>query len=521
MEGSNTLNTNVKTPAGLFHVQTELYSSSNKIVTIIFLKGETFLRIEHTPGESPDTEIKDIHKSIVNRLSLLINHSITREKIKELLIKTTGLENVKFIEECFQLKKENNELKQFSKLYLSGLPVPPGVAVFERACWDEIDIAAKKIKIDKTAPIIIKELETDSGARIVENLHKLKENLKEIKKPFIILNGKALCKTKSSGFILTFDPLSEEKVVIIESTLGIGGILNTPKQYLDKFRVDRETFEFWRIKKEIIKKQLKLTIRKGNIFTETVADERELTSSLSDEEILKLTKLALSLEKNFSKPIKIAFLITEEDEILFLTASTITPKEKREILRKVSSLEEPFSYPTGTKILIEIGTVEEGKLCNLIPSSGVLIKAENFSLLEFNPLLLYIAELIFPKLVIVNSNKKDFVSVIKSAREKGFTNIYIASSLKDIPPDIPYFKEVESPFIAGKTFKGTLGKLFTGYKDTLSSNLSLVRELISSGFDFISAPADEINTLKKLIASEEKALLLKMARKFLLLKERI
>lgn len=521
MKGLNTLNTNIKTVFGQIHVQTELYRSSNKIVTVIFLKGETFLRIENVPGENPDIEIKRIHQSIVRKLSLLINPSLPKDKIKKLLTRKTGLKYVKFIEECFSLENETGELIQLSKLYLSGLPVPPGIVIFENATWKEINDGLKKIEVKETTPIILQETAIDSRLKIAENLYKLKDKLEEIKKPFIILNGNSICKTKTSGFILTFDPLSEEKVVTIESTFGIGGVLNTPKQYLDKFRVDRETVEFWRIKKEIVKKQLKLSVKNGNIISEAIADERKIMSSLSDEEILNLTKLALSLEKNFSKPIKIFFLITEEGKILFLTVSTISLKERREILRKISSLEEPFSYPTGTKVLMEVGTVEEGKLCDLLPSSGVFMKADNFSPLEFESLLPHIAESIFPKPVIVNTDREILIPAIKSAREKGFTNIYIASSLENIPPDIPSFKETDSPFIAGKTFKGTAGKLFAGYEDTLSSNLSLVKELIASGFDFISVPADEISILKKLIASEEKALLLKMARKFLLLKERI
>ncbi|WP_297444627.1 PEP/pyruvate-binding domain-containing protein [Desulfurobacterium sp.] len=529
MEGIRSLNTNVKTPAGDFHVQTEFYHTSQRIITLLFYAGQAVIRIEDLPNlESADLddEIKRVHESIVRRLSL-IRVPVSMERVEELLTLRTGLKNVAFIEEIVSIKRAD-EIFDFGILVASGAPVPAGIVVFPGASEEEIERGFYLLKEKSGAERFIAKTGKKEGRVTFFNigsLGKLKravlQIIEEMEDTAIVSE---MIDARSSGFLYSSDPLTGDNTVIIESSWGICGYIKGNKLNLDKYRVDRETFEFWRIKKEIVRKYTELSIdsETGNITEAEISDDRALMASLSDEEVLTLAKFALSVEKNFSRAIRLDFVISRGGDSYFTDVCAVGIKEKKELLRKISVLEEVPFYPTGVKVFAEATDVDVARTLSFLPCDGIFFNIGGVNREIFEKVLLETAETAFPKPVIVNVEEEAVLKTVKEARNKGFTNVWTASSPSvKIPPDVPSFCKEETPFVTGSVFKGNYGKLFVSGDTLLSPNLSLIRELIRSGFDFIAVHPDEIAYIKKVVASEEKRLMLKMARRFLKLEERI
>ena len=65
------LNQNIKAGKSTYHIQTEYYKTSNKIISNIFKDGKAVRRLEKEveEGKDLDTQIKEFHRSIVERLT--------------------------------------------------------------------------------------------------------------------------------------------------------------------------------------------------------------------------------------------------------------------------------------------------------------------------------------------------------------------------------------------------------------------------------------------------------------------
>ncbi|WP_457568603.1 PEP/pyruvate-binding domain-containing protein [Desulfurobacterium sp.] len=531
MEGTRSLNTNVRTPAGDFHVQTEFYHTSGKIITLLFHAGQAAIRIEDVPdsGLDLDDEIKRVHESVVRRLSL-IRLPVPLDRIRELLTLKTGLEKVVFVEEIISLKNKNvDEISDFGVLVASGAPVPVGIVIFPGATEREIEQGFYLLKDKSRAERFIARTGKKEGRVTFFNIGSLEKLKKAVFQIIVEMNDIAVVSemidARSSGFLYSSDPLTGENTVIIESSWGICGYIKGNKLNLDRYRVDRETFEFWRIKKEIVRKYTELSIdmETGNITEIEISDDRALMPSLSDEEVLALAKQALSIEKNFSRSIRLDFVISRGGNAYFTDVCVVGIKEKKELLRKISVLEEVPFYPTGVKVFAEAVDVDVARTLSFLPCDGIFFSVGGVNREIFERALLETAETAFPKPVVVEAAGEFSLKVVKEARSRGFTNVWVAFSpdVVRVPPDIPSFCREETPFVTGSVYKGNYGKLFVSGGALLSPNISLVRELIRSGFDFVAVHPDEIAYIKKVVASEEKRLMLKMARRFLRLEERI
>lgn len=65
------LNQDIKAGKSIYHIQTEYYKTSNKIISNIFKDGKAVKRLEKEveEGKDLDTQIKEFHKNIVERLT--------------------------------------------------------------------------------------------------------------------------------------------------------------------------------------------------------------------------------------------------------------------------------------------------------------------------------------------------------------------------------------------------------------------------------------------------------------------
>ncbi len=516
------LNTNVNVNGKVLHVQTEFYEASGKITTMVFDGGKSILRIETNPNEDEDIneQIKKQHEETLKKLSCMKGDSSCLKKVFE----RTGLENVKYPQEVAFDASLPEEIRNFGQLVVAGAPIPPSLVILEGVDSNQINWAFKNLSRD-SGTIIIRSssrkrrvvyfnasTESDFENAIVECLKSEKTCL-----------AMSLPEIKSSGFLFTSNPLTGENTVIIEAGWGICGFMESLRTNLDRFKVDKEAMEFWRIEKEIVRKTtgIFLDSHSGRISEKFIADEEAVSPSLTDNEILSLAKFALSVEKHFGKVMKLNFVASSEGEVLFTDISPVSVQERKELLRKLAYPEEIPFHPTGLKVFAYTDNYEAVKSISFLPIDGVFLDPKGVpeSLLE--TAILMSAEAVYPRPLVV-FNKKGVVSAVRDGREKGLVNLQVAFEKgSEAPPDIPSFKERETPFISGRVFEGIGGKLFLNAESLLSPNISLLREIITSGFDYLCVHPDEASYVKKLVASEERKLLVKMAIKFLGYKERL
>ncbi len=129
-----------------------------------------------------------------------------------------------------------------------------------------------------------------------------------------------------SGVIFSKDPSYKNNNIIIEAVFGLGeGIVSgriTPDKYV--ISKDLEISD-----KKIANKKIAMT--KGSDGEKKIIklkEEKSKQQVLKDNEIIKLSEIALKLEEHYQKPQDIEFAI-EEDEIAIVQTRPITTIEKR------------------------------------------------------------------------------------------------------------------------------------------------------------------------------------------------
>ncbi|WP_457569457.1 hypothetical protein, partial [Desulfurobacterium sp.] len=91
MNETYSMNTNFQCGAKTFHVQTEFYKSSGKVVTNIFFQGNIVKRIERLPEtEDISQEIKKQHEHILHKLQEALEK---QKKQTETCTKTSHVQN--------------------------------------------------------------------------------------------------------------------------------------------------------------------------------------------------------------------------------------------------------------------------------------------------------------------------------------------------------------------------------------------------------------------------------------------
>jgi len=138
---------------------------------------------------------------------------------------------------------------------------------------------------------------------------------------------------KSAGVLFTFNPITSEKSeILIESNFGLGesvmaGICS-PDQFIIKKNSQKKQKKFEIIGKKIGKKEYVVNPNKRDeacgIETIKLSEEAALKASLSDEEILTLSKLGMEIEALFKKPQDIEWAIDEKKRISILQSRPIT-----------------------------------------------------------------------------------------------------------------------------------------------------------------------------------------------------
>jgi pyruvate,water dikinase len=133
-----------------------------------------------------------------------------------------------------------------------------------------------------------------------------------------------------SGVMFSIDPVTNDKErIIIESVWGLGELIVQGSVVPDTYVVQKDTFSI--LSKGISDQSVQL-IKKGNITKEIdVPKKKRDLQKISDEEIVKLAKLADNLQKHYYFPQDIEW--AKEGKNLFIVqtrpVTTIEPKGKK------------------------------------------------------------------------------------------------------------------------------------------------------------------------------------------------
>lgn len=118
-----------------------------------------------------------------------------------------------------------------------------------------------------------------------------------------------LVNARSAGVVFTLDPTSGDKSkVVIEASWGLGEAVVRGLVTPDSFTVDKTKMEI--VERRISRKALAV-VRDDTGLTREVqlAEDRAMAPSLSEEEVLRLAKLAVELERQYGHPLDIEFAV--------------------------------------------------------------------------------------------------------------------------------------------------------------------------------------------------------------------
>jgi len=127
-----------------------------------------------------------------------------------------------------------------------------------------------------------------------------------------------MVRSRSSGVIFTMDPArGDEGVVIVESVWGLGeGIVRggvTP----DSFVINKDSERI--VRKDIPEKRVQfLPNGRSGVIEAPLSAERSRAASLTEGEVLELTRLAKRIEAHFGRPQDIEFAIDHDGKIFVL-----------------------------------------------------------------------------------------------------------------------------------------------------------------------------------------------------------
>jgi len=143
-----------------------------------------------------------------------------------------------------------------------------------------------------------------------------------------------MVQSEKSGIVFTVDPVfQDENRLVIEAGFGLGEAVVSGSVTPDKYVVDKNTFE---IIEKTVEKQEKMLVKthRGDEWVE-VEQELQEVQKLSDEEILKLAKICVEIEKHYAFPQDVEFAV--EKDIFIVQVRPITTLKKNKPVQAESA----------------------------------------------------------------------------------------------------------------------------------------------------------------------------------------
>lgn len=161
--------------------------------------------------------------------------------------------------------------------------------------------------------------------------------------------------SKCSGVMFTIEPNSGfDKIITIEGSYGLGELIVQGIVKPDLFFVFKPTLAI--IKKELGEKKIKLIFAKKGTKKINVEENLRKKFVLKDEEIIKLAKYALIIEKHYKRPMDIEWAKDTNDKLYILQARPETVHSKKKEIEKYELLEKSKKLVEGLSIGRKIST---------------------------------------------------------------------------------------------------------------------------------------------------------------------
>ncbi len=173
-----------------------------------------------------------------------------------------------------------------------------------------------------------------------------------------------MVQSESSGVMFTVDPVtSNKKIVVIEAIFGLGELIVQGEETPDHYEVDKKSLEITTKKINSQKNQLVKTKSKNVLLK--IAESHSKDQKITDEQIISLAKIGLSLEKHYFFPQDIEWA-TEDGEIFIVQTRPVTTIKKEQKPQKLKESEK-------LKILAE------GSPASPVIASGRVVIVKNVS----------------------------------------------------------------------------------------------------------------------------------------------
>lgn len=155
----------------------------------------------------------------------------------------------------------------------------------------------------------------------------------------------------SSGVIFTLNVANGDRsVVMIEAGYGLGEYVVQGTITPDEYLVRKNDMEI--VKKEIPRKKIQLIrLPMGGTEEKQVPQELQDKQIINDDQIRKLTKYALAIEKHYKKPMDIEWALDERTNKLFILQAR--PETVWAMKEVEAPIKEDFTTTTERKVIIQ------------------------------------------------------------------------------------------------------------------------------------------------------------------------
>ena len=154
------------------------------------------------------------------------------------------------------------------------------------------------------------------GARALEYRRRIGYHEEEVVMPVAC---QIMVNPRTSGVLYTYDPVAPAKeVMIATATWGLGAPVVSGTTMVDEFSVERRP-PHKVVETRITQKMKALVLsEQGGTVVENVPEHKQLSPSLTFDELSNLADTGLLIEKNFRKPQDIEFSYDKEGELVIL-----------------------------------------------------------------------------------------------------------------------------------------------------------------------------------------------------------
>ena len=156
----------------------------------------------------------------------------------------------------------------------------------------------------------------------------------------------AMVKAVAGGVAYSRNPLEKNYCVVINSVFGLPKSVVDGSSNFDSFQAMR-AFPHLIVEKNIASKATKLICDpKGGLLEQDLVPEQVEAPSLSDEQVVEITKAALDFEKFYGLPQDIEWVYDEAGTLIFLQSRA---------LAGVDAIEQDIPIPEGATVLMDGG----------------------------------------------------------------------------------------------------------------------------------------------------------------------